>query len=90
MSGTEKQLADHAAQTLQRAQYLRADVALRDVKELRDYVGSGSNVENERAAAWIAISALCKVLQETPRGPEVKVAWERAIGKTQAWLEAMG
>jgi len=87
MLDTEKQLAGYAAQVLQRARYLRGDVALRDVCELRDYLGSGANVENERAAAWVAIGALCKTLNEAPRGPEVPARWQRAIDKTAAWLE---
>jgi hypothetical protein len=84
-----KQLADNAVQTLERARNLHSTAALRDLNTLREKIGNGAGVENERAAAWLAISALCNTLLESPQAPDVEACWQRAIDQTAAWLATL-
>jgi len=85
MADTNKQFADSAVQTLQRARYLHTTAALRDLKTLSEKIGRGTDVESERAAAWLAVSVLYHTLLETPDGPEVEARWQRAIDQMRAW-----
>jgi hypothetical protein len=72
-------------QTLARARYFHRDAALQEINTLRERIGSGQDVERERAAAWLAISALYKSLHETPNSPVRDELWQRAIDETAAW-----
>ena len=54
MSETEKQMADRVLRTLATACYLHAGAAVGQIEPLREQVGSGGNVERERADAWLA------------------------------------
>lgn len=85
----EKRQADRVLQTLERAKYLNRQAALRELDPLREEVGGGKNVEHERAEAWLAISALYKILSETSGHGTTSVHWQKAIDKTAAWLAAI-
>lgn len=89
MADLNKQLANDALYTLQRARFLHPTPALRDLSILRDKIGKGADVESERAGAWLAISALCKTLLETPQGADLEARWQRAIDQTTAWHLAL-
>jgi hypothetical protein len=82
----EKRLADRVLQVLERAKYLHSGAAARQIDPLRDEVGAGDRVENERAEAWVAICALYKILSETPGHRDVSEHWQKATEKTAAWL----
>jgi hypothetical protein len=86
---TDKQLAEHSVLTLDRSRFVHRSTALRDLLVLRNEVGSGPNVENERAAAWVAIGHLCKALREAPVSDELDAHWQNAIEQTKAWQTAL-
>jgi hypothetical protein len=89
MASLDEQFADAAVQTLVQARYLHSMAALRALDILKEDIGSGPDVENERAAAWMAISALSKTLLETPNSPEIQTRWQIAIDRTKAWCAAL-
>ncbi|HEY1474263.1 MAG TPA: hypothetical protein VGF53_09285 [Pseudolabrys sp.] len=85
----DKQFADAAVRTRERARYLHSTRALRTINILKEDIGSGPDVENERAAACMAISAFSKTLLETPNSPEIQTRWQIAIDRTKAWYAAL-
>ena len=87
--GIDKRRADLVLQTLEQAKYLHRQGALSAVGPLREEIGSGEDVERERAEAWLAICALYKMLSETPSHQEIPERWQKAIDKTAAWVAAM-
>lgn len=89
MAITNKQFSDHAAQTLARIRYFDRSAALHELNILRGQIGSGKDVERERASAWLAINALYKSLLETPYSPDLGELWQRAIDQTAAWHAAL-
>ena len=86
MAETEKQTAERILQTLKIAQYTGIKSAMADVDMARAHIGSGDDVERERADAWLAVSALHQVLSTSSRNQGLDTHWEKAIDKTLAWL----
>jgi hypothetical protein len=85
MAETDQQLADRVLQTLTRVRYILPDAAIGEVAAMRDHVGQGGNVENERAEAWLAICGLYDALIDKGRRKELDGRFIRAIEKTEAW-----
>jgi len=85
----DMRLADRVLLTLERAKYLHPQASLRELMPLRDEVGSGQGVENERAEAWLAIAAILKTLSEAPGHRDMPNLWQKATDKTAAWLAAL-
>ena len=85
MSETDKQLADRVLQGLTTARYIHPGPAFRQIGVFREDVGSGGNVERERADAWLAICALHDALAGKTRGGDMDSRWSRAIKKIEAW-----
>jgi hypothetical protein len=89
MAETVRQLADRVQQTLSMARYADARTAIQQVGPLREQVGSGADVERERADTWLAICVLYDTLTSNTRHPELEARWERAVDKANAWVESL-
>jgi hypothetical protein len=89
MSVPVKRLADHVLQTLTTARYISTSAAIQELGPLREMVGSGQDVERERAEAWLAICVLYETLSEKARNPDIDARWQKAIDKTAAWVATL-
>lgn len=89
MSATDRQIADYVLQALTRARYTSKTAAHQEVGELRWRVGTGGDVERERAEAWLAICALHDALAQKQHVPDLDARWQKAIDKSAAWLETL-
>jgi hypothetical protein len=89
MAATEKQIAEHILQKLKIAQYTGVQAAMPDVEMARAHLGSGEGVEQERAEAWLAVSALHQALSKSQRNQGLEAHWEKAIDKLLAWIASL-
>ena len=89
MSASVKQMADHILQTLATARYTSTSAAIQEIGPLREWVGSGQDVERERAEAWLAICVLYEALSDRTRDPGLEARWQKAIDKTTAWVASL-
>jgi hypothetical protein len=89
MAETIRQLADPVLQTLSMARYADTRTAVSQIAPLREQVGSGGDVERERAETWLAICVLYDTLVSGTRHPEIDARWQKAIDKAALWAEAV-
>jgi hypothetical protein len=89
MAETTQQLANRVLQTLSMARYADTRTAIQQVGPLREQVGSGGDVERERAEAWLAICALYDALAAGGRHPELDARWQKAVDKASTWVGAV-
>jgi hypothetical protein len=89
MAETIQQLADRVLQTLSMARYSDTRTAIQQIGPLREHVGSGGDVERERAETWLAICVLYDTLVSNTRHPELNARWQKAVDKATAWADAV-
>jgi len=89
MAETAQQLAGRVLQTLSMARYADTRTAVQQIAPLRDQVGSGDEVERERAETWLAICVLYDALTAANRHPELETRWQKAVDKAGLWADAV-
>src|SRR5271168_265940 len=85
----DKQIAEHAAQTLGKLQDTSGPNALRALEGIRDQVANKRPDEHERAEAWLSICRLIERLNESPGEASIPGLCHRAIQATNAWRGSM-
>jgi hypothetical protein len=85
----DKQIAEHAAQTLGKLQEKTGPDVLKALEKIRGQVANKRTDEHLRAEAWLSICRLVEALAKSATAPQLPGLWHRAIQATNVWRGSM-